>query len=131
MSVATSGGITKPADLSPNFLVNAIGAVFVFGLGVFTALMAISKEGMGFNPVILAGAMLSFVLLVGIETVLVWLLLKGRRGAEGAVITKRVKKHTTNELLETQPRELTEAAPSITEHTTRSFDPILREENSK
>jgi hypothetical protein len=128
---AAPGAITKPTELSPTALLNAIGVVFVLGLAAFTALMALAKEGVGFNPVILAAAMLSFVLLVGMETVLIWLLLRGRRGSGETVITRSVKKHTTNELPERHPRELPEPLPSVTEHTTRAFDPAFTDRESK
>jgi len=122
---ATAVNGTSKTELSPNFLVMAIVWVFVLGLGGIVGLMALTKEGTGINPVMAGAALLSFALLLGIESVLIWLLLRGRRGAQASGMGRN--KHRTNELAETLVRELPEEMPSVTEHTTRSFDPISTE----
>lgn len=128
---AEANGANKPAELSPNVLVIAIAAVFVFGLTAIFGLMALMKGGT--DPIILAAAMLSFLLTLLVEVVLIWLLLSGRRSAKEKEVaaTERLKEHTTKELVEAQARALPEPLPSVTEHTTRTLDPVYGERKSK
>lgn len=125
---ADGGG---PSELSPNALLNVVAAVFVFGLAAFVALMALMKQGNGFHPVILVAAMLSFILTLIIEAALIWLLFKSRRGAKAAGAAERLKEQTTRELGEAQERLLPEPLTSVTDHTTRTFDPVYHERKSK
>ena len=118
--------INKPAELSPNSLLNAIVAVFVLGLGAIVGLMALMKG----DPIILAAAMLSFLLMLVIEGVLIGLLLKGRKGAKEAGGTERLKEQTTRELEGAQARLLPEPVASVTEQTTRTLEPIYRDRQS-
>lgn len=118
-------------ELSPNLLVRAVAAVFLAGLAAFVGLIALTKEGVGFNPVVLAAAMLSFVLTFLVEVVLFWLLLRGRKGAKRAAAAERLTEQTTKELSEAQARVLPEPTSSVTEHTTRAFDPVYSERKSK
>jgi len=104
---------------------------FISGLGVIIGLMAVMKNVVGFDPgVILAITALSFALLLTIEGVLIRLLLKGGRGARGAGDAGRPGEQTTKELDEARPRTLPEPPPSVTEQTTRAFEPIRRERKS-
>lgn len=129
VSGATAGGADRSAELSPNALLNAMTAVFVFGLAAVVGLMALMRGEGGSNPIIIAAAMLSFVLMFLVEAILVWLLLSGRRAARKAA--ERLKEYTTRELGEARARALPEPVPSVTEHTTRAFEPIPVERKSK
>ena len=129
---AKAEGGNRPSELSPNSLLNMVGAVFVFGLAAFVALMALMKQGNGFNPVILVAATLCFLLTFVIEAVLIWLLLKSRKGATRPVAAADSPEgQTTKGLGDAQERLLPEPLPSVTEHTTRAFDPVHRERKSK
>lgn len=129
---AQAGGAGRQSsELSPNALLSAIAAVFVFGLAAIVGLMALMKEGVGFNPVILVAAMLSFVLIIAVESLLVWLLLSGRRGGGRAGAAARLNEHATAALGEAPARSLPEPTSSVTEHTTRAFDPAYVERKSK
>jgi hypothetical protein len=75
--------------------------------------------------------MLSFLLLFVVEGVLIGLLLKSRKGARRAGDAERPEEQTTRELREAQARVLQEPVSSVTEHTTRAFDPIYSERKSK
>lgn len=131
VSGGKAGGINGQSELSPNALLNAVVAVFVLGLGAIVGLMALMKVGPGIDPIILAAAILSFLLMLVIEGVLVGLLLTGKRRARGAGRAGRPKEQTTRELAEAQARVLPEPVPSVTEHTTRSFEPIYSKRESK
>lgn len=129
--VGGAKGDGRPTELSLDHLVAAVAAVFVFGLAAFVGLLALMKEGVGFNPVILVAAALSFLLTVVVEAVLVWLLLSGRRRARREeAAAPRPEEQTTRELGGAQARSLPEGVPSVTEHTTRAFDPVRVERKS-
>ena len=118
----------KSSDLRPETLVASMVALFIFGLGAIALLIGVLKQVADFDSsILLAITMLSFMLMIGVEGVLIGLLLKGRRGAS----PERLKKQTTNDLREANAGGLPEAAPSVTEHTTRSFEPIYKERQSE
>ena len=132
VSGAKVDGITKPAELFPESLVWAIVSVFIVGLGAIIGLMAVMKEVVGFDlSIILAVTVLSFVLMLAVEGVLIWLLLNGKRGANEVGDTERLKEQVPEELGAAQARVLPEPVPSVTEHTTRAFEPIYSERKSK
>jgi hypothetical protein len=66
-----------------------------------------------------------------LEAVFIWQLLRRKRGAEETGDTGLSTKQATNELDVAQARALPEQTPSVTEHTTRSFEPIYSERKSK
>jgi hypothetical protein len=132
VSGAKVDGGDEPAESFPVSLVNAMAAVFVVGLGAIIGLMAVMKKVVGFDPgIILVITLLSFLLMLVVEGVLIRLLLNGRRGAREAGATERLKEQTTRELGGAQARLLQEPAPSVTEHTTRAFEPIYSERKTK
>ena len=65
-----------------------------------------------------------------VEGVFIWQLLGRKRGNEEAADTV-LKEQTTKELREAQARALPEPMPSVTEHTTRAFEPIYSERKSQ
>jgi hypothetical protein len=66
-----------------------------------------------------------------VEGVFIWQLLRGKRGAEERGDIALSKEQATKELDAAQARVLPEPASSVTEHTTRAFEPILSEPKSK
>ena len=128
---AAGVGVVKSTEVKPELLVAAMFGVFVLGLVAIAVLVGVLKAVAGFDlPILIAVTFLSFVLMLVVEGVVIGLLLKGRRGAGEAGDTGRLKKQTTKGLGEEQPRVLPEPAPSVTEHTTRSFDPAYAERKS-
>jgi type III secretory pathway component EscV len=81
--------------------------------------------------VILAFALLSFLILLSLEAVFIRLLLRRKRGVEEAGDSVLSKGQAKRELDAAQARVLPEPMPSVTEHTTRAFDPIYTEQNKK
>jgi hypothetical protein len=79
---------------------------------------------------ILPFALLSFFIMLSLEGVFMRLLCRRQRGADKTGDTVRLKRQATRSLDEAQAR-LPELMPSVTEHTTRAFDPIYRERTSK
>ncbi len=124
--------IAKSSEVKPELLVSAMVAAFVLGLGAIAVLIGVLKAVAGFDlPILIAITMFSFMLMLVVEGVLIGLLLKGKRGATQAGDAKRQKEQTTEEVGEAQARALPEHMQSVTEHTTRTFEPVYSERQSK
>src|SRR5947199_6394396 len=121
---------TKSTELSPNSLVRAIVAIFVLGTISITALMTMMKK-LAFNEGMINGVvMMMFLMMLILEGTFIWLLISRRRGHKEASETERVREQTTKELDRAQVRALPEPIPSVTEHTTRTLEPILNDRKS-
>lgn len=121
----------KPSQPKPEMLVAAMVFVFVFGLAAIGFLMAVMKEVLGNVGQVLALTLLSFLIMLSIEGVIIRLLLRRKRGTKEAVDTEQLQSQTTRELDAAQARVLSEPVSSVTEHTTRAFEPIYNERPSK
>jgi uncharacterized paraquat-inducible protein A len=116
----------RQSSTFPESLVWATVSVFVGGMGVIIGLMAVMKNVVGFSPkFIFAVTALCFGLMVILEAVLIWMLFTARRDSLRMNELERVREHKTRELEEVPLRALPEPIGSVTEHTTRTFDPIL------
>jgi len=117
----------KTPEVKPELLVSAMVGLFILGLGGITVLMGVMKQVLDL-PVdrVLALSLLPFLLMLLIEGVLLRLLFRRKRHADDAGETIR-KGHTTRELDAARARSLPEPVASVTEHTTRAFDPIYSE----
>jgi membrane protein YdbS with pleckstrin-like domain len=123
---------TSDKELSPDSLVWAIVSVLIAGLGVIIGLMAVMKNVVGFNDgVIGAVTLVSLLMVVAVEAIFISLLFRRRRVDFEARETGAARGHTTNGLPETEPRALPENLPSVTEHTTRTFDAAYVERESE
>jgi len=114
-------------DIAPEFLISAMIGLFVLGIGVVIGLMAVMKRGVGFDPpIILAITMLCFSLLFLIESILIVFLFRAsfRRKRKDV---EQLKRPTTKELEAGTPLGLPANMASVTEHTTRAFDPVYIE----
>ena len=124
-------GLESP-EVRPELLVGAMAGVFILGLAAITVLMGVMKTVLGL-PVerVLAFTLLPFLIMLLLEGVFLRLLLRRKRGTQEAGDTVRLKRQATNELDAAQARVLPEPVPSVTEHTTRTFEPIYNERTSK
>ena len=105
--------------------------LFILGLLAIAVLIGVLKAVAGFDlPFLLAVIMLTFLLMLVVEGVLIGLLLKGKRGVKEAGDTGRLEGQTTKGLGEARARVLTEPVASVTEHTTRTFEPSYSERKS-
>ena len=123
----------ESSDVRPGYLVFAMMAVFVFGLIAITMLIGVMKTVLAFNEgAMLAFTLFSFLMLMLIEGVFIrLLLLRTSRRAEETRVTAGMKGQGTKELETAQARMLPEPLPSVTEHTTRTFDPIYTDRTPK
>jgi uncharacterized membrane protein len=119
--------LIKSSEVKPESLIWGMVAVLVFGfVAIMFLMMAMKMVGLNVGQ-ILAFTILSFVIMMVVEGVFIWQLLRRKRRAEETGDTALSKDQATKELEAAQARVLTEAMPSVTEHTTRSFEPIYRE----
>ncbi|HXQ35791.1 MAG TPA: hypothetical protein VN843_17380 [Anaerolineales bacterium] len=123
--------VVKSSEVKPEALVWGMVAVLVFGFVAIMFLMMAMKM-VDFNVgQILAFTILSFLIMMLVEGVFIWQLLSRKRGTKETVDAVLSKEQTTNELHEAQARVLPEPRSSVTEHTTRAFEPIYSERKSK
>ena len=131
LGAAVGGSAIKSSEVKPESIVWAMVAVLVFGfVAIMFLMMAMKMVGLHVGQ-ILAFTILSFLIMLLVEGVFIWQLLSRKRGTEGAVDTMQSKEQTTKEIFEAQVRALPEHMPSVTEHTTRAFEPIYSERKSK
>jgi hypothetical protein len=98
------------------------------GTGVIIGLMAVMKEVVKLNDgVILAIVTVAFGLMLVLEAILSWLLISTWRAAKGSNRSSYGEERKTSELNEAPMRTLQEPLGSVTEHTTRAFDPVYQE----
>jgi hypothetical protein len=129
---ATGADVGRPSEIKPELLVSAMVGLFILGLVAIAVLIGVLKAVAGFDlSLLLAATTICFVLWVVVEGVLIGLLLKGRKAVRRADDAERPKEQTTRGLGEAQARALPEPVPSVTEHTTRTFDPVYSERRSK
>ena len=123
--------IIKSSEVKPESLVWGMVAVLVFGfVAIVFLMMAMKMVGLNVGQ-ILAFMILSFLIMLLVEGVFIWQLLRRKRGAEETGDTALSKEQATKELDAAQVRVLPEPVPSVTEHTTRTFEPIYSERKSK
>ena len=124
---ASNDSSGRPSQTYPESLIWAIVAVFVCGLGATIGLMAVMKNVVGFEThLILAVTMISFFLTVAVEVLFITLLFKNKMHASDSIDGPRLKEHQTKELAEGERPALHEPLSSVTEGTTRAFEPIYR-----
>ena len=125
--------LIKSSELrAESLIILLMVGLFVFGLLAITVLMGVMKAVLNLNDgQILAFTLLSFLIMLGIEGVLIWRLSRRRRGAEETGAVALSKEQATKELDAAQARVLPEPVPSVTEGTTRAFEPIYNERTSK
>ena len=115
-----------PRDSSIDSLIWAIVSVFVGGIGVLIGLLAMMKNLLDFHQgLLMFFSLLTFSLITLIEAVFVWMLFSRNRAAIRAHEFEP-KQRPTKELEVAPARMLGDPIPmpSVTEQTTRSFEPI-------
>jgi hypothetical protein len=127
LSGVKGDSIIKSPEVKPESLVWGMVAVLVFGFGAIVFLMmAMKMVGLNVGQ-ILAFTILSFLIMLLVEGVFIWKLLRRKHGAEETGDTALSKEQAMKELDAAQARVLPEPVPSVTEHTTRAFEPIYGE----
>lgn len=124
--------VAKPPELFADSLIWAIVTVFIVGLGCNIGLIAVLKEMLNLNAAMIAAfALLVFAMMFALEGVFIWMLLSRRKAAALDGETGRPKGQVTKELIDGPVRALSEPVASVTEQSTRSFEPIYRGRKSE
>jgi hypothetical protein len=93
--------------------------------------MAVMKDAGNFNPGMILGlTFMSFAIMLAVEGVLIWLLLGRRKGeivSAKQEATAQLEGAATRELGAAEARALPEPVASVTDHTTRTLEPVYRE----
>jgi hypothetical protein len=114
----------KPSELPVNSLMDSTFWMTVFGLGVIVG-GVLAMKALEFREVfIIAYMILSTMAFLGIYGMHVWQFIR---------LTSGAKRSTgTTEVITKEPaRMLPEPMPSVTEHTTRTFEPIFSERKAE
>ncbi|MBI3653521.1 MAG: hypothetical protein HY231_21025 [Acidobacteria bacterium] len=128
MTEAKESGGNQAAQIPLESLVWAMVAVLAIGLGCTIGLMAVMKDVVHFNEgVIIVFTLLSLLLTLVIEGVFVSLLLRRYQSFNKTSDTAPLKEYAPQEVGAATARSLPEVSPSVTEHTTRNFEPSYRE----
>lgn len=114
----------NPSDLPPGLLVCAIVVVTIVGLGAILALLTMLKQSPELWGVIMAFSMLSVLLILAIESLFIWLLLRPKTDAKGAADPGQLRGPALRELDPGQMHMLHKPTVSVTEHTTRTLEPL-------
>ena len=116
-------------EIKPELLIHSMVSTFVVGLLAITVLLGVMKAVLGLElGQILGFAGLSFLIMLFLEGVFVLLLFRRNRGAEKGDKTELLTSQTTKELGAPQA-PLGEPVSSVTDHTTRAFEPIYTDRN--
>ena len=127
---AKEPGANKLSELSPGLVVWAIVAVTFVGLGSIIALLALLRQSPEFAGVIMGFSVLSFLLVLAAEIVFIWLLLRPKTKKEAGDLTQ-LKGPALKELGMAHGCVLPEPARSVTEHTTRTLEPVHRQQEGE
>ena len=124
------GDSAESSEVRPDWLVFMMAATFIFGIVAITILMGVMKSVLELQAGQIMGVLVfSFLLLLLLEGVFIRLLLRRRREVDERKTLSNAQ--ITNELDEPRARLLSQPAASVTEHTTRAFDPIPVERSKK
>ena len=122
----------KRSEAPQESLVWALASVTIVGIGSVIGLMAVMKQVAGFNTgLIVAFSLLVFLAFLGVDSVIIWLLLRPSREAREAYFRTQHAELTTNELAESKARVLPEPSFSITDHTTHTLESAERKRQTE
>jgi hypothetical protein len=132
LSPAKGDSVSETPEVRPELLVSAMAGVFILGLAAIVVLMGVMKTVLELPADrVLLFTLLPFLIMLMLEGVFLRLLFRRKRGAAKTGDAGVLKGQATRELDGAQAGALSEARPSVTEHTTRVLDPIYNERNSK
>lgn len=124
LSIIKDQGKNKQTESPINSLMDSTFWVTVFGLAVIVGGVAAMKALELREVFIIAYMILSTMAFLGIYGMHVWQFIRLTSGARKSRAATEVKGSDTKELSPAQRRVLSEPMQSVTEHTTRTFEPI-------
>lgn len=122
--------VATSREVQPGLLVSALAGTFILGLLAIAVLLGVLKSVIGLEPAqILGFAAVSFLMLILLEGVFLFLLFRRNRGVNEPARIESLPGHTTKELGAPQVQALPEPLTSVTDHTTRAFEPVYAKQN--
>lgn len=116
----------RPVEPKPENIIVMMVATFVMGMFAISALMVVLKAiQFEFGP-LMAVTMLSFLIMIVLEGIFIRLLFRGR-ARDKHKDANLLKPQPTTKQLEAQSQFPLQPVESVTEHTTRTFEPVLSE----
>jgi len=127
--VSDTGGISPP--VSPDSLIWAIVATTIVLVGIILGgLIALKnngvEDGMAWTFVVV-----SFIALIGVDAMFFRMLLGLRSTGRRGIVASWLTESAPRQLGEAQRGALGDPVPSVTEHTTRTFETALRERRTE
>ena len=117
----------RPAEPKPENIMIMMVMTFVFGMVAISVLLATLKGVLHFEfGPLMAITMLSFLIMIALEGVFIRLLFRGRPRDKNKD-ANLVSAQPTTKQLEAQSQFPLQPVESVTEHTTRTFDPAFSE----
>jgi len=126
LNYADSGD--KPPEIRPGGLVTMMVATFIMGLFVITIFMGVMKTVLHFEygPLV-AFTMLGFLIMLLLEGIFIRLLFRPLKHRDSEPRNTFQNNRGSTKELEAQSRMPLEPIASVTENTTRAFDPVYSE----
>ena len=122
----------EPREVRPEVLIGAMATVFIFGLFAISLLVLLLTNGVHLGPGEIMGFTgVSLLILIALEAVFVTLLFRRKPRKKETNEPNQLQKPVTKELQAMPDRDLYEPVPSVTEHTTRAFDPAYSQQVKK
>ena len=110
---------------SPNFLVAGIVAVTIFGLIAVIMLMGMMSEVLHSPEGLINGfAAVAFFSILLVDALFAWLRLRLKKSARESTDVTQLREAIRAELRAGQTSDLPEPASSVTDHTTRTLQPV-------
>lgn len=115
----------KRSGPSPDLLVSAIVTATIAGLGAVIVLMAVMKVMLQANDGLINGfAAITVLIVLIVDVFFAWLLLSGKREQKKLSDLTQLRAELTRELGAARTHSLPEPVQSVTEHTTRTLEPV-------
>jgi hypothetical protein len=131
LSVIKGSSNSKSLEKSIESIIWSIVLVTATVLGIMVAVMALMKGFQLGGEVVVWFMALMFLVLLGINGVLIWQLLRLNSLAKEARNASQIQSHETKELDANSKQALIEPRMSVTENTTRTLEPTYEERRTK
>ncbi|HEX8195838.1 MAG TPA: hypothetical protein VF571_06470 [Pyrinomonadaceae bacterium] len=129
LSDAVKDDASRASEIPPGILICAMVVTFVFGMAAVAAFLSIARGG---DPIAIVVLALSFLLILVLESIFIWLLFRRKKVMKTVNAANRLNEQARKEIY-TAPAAgmLAESIPSVTEQTTGLLEPFHRDRKSK
>ena len=130
--LSSSNPGAEPREVKPETVIGAMAFVFIFGLFAISLLILLLTDAVHLGPAQIMGfSAFSLLIMLVLETVFITLLFRRKPRPKETHESNQLQKPVTKELLGMPDRGFAEQVPSVTEHTTRAFDPVYSDRSKK